>query len=103
MVDRIACTWLIRRFIDPAARFVFVSGKDYTPRPGELRFDMFDAEIVHDIDLKDGKFGRPAGRPDADGVARAISALALSAADDDERVARGGALFEDLHKLYGRQ
>jgi hypothetical protein len=126
-VDRIACSWLIRRFIDPEARFRFVAGKMYEPRNGELRFDMFDAEfthdgdkcsfevlierfglrdpglraiaeIVHDIDLKDGKFGRP----DADGVARVITALAASAKDDDDRVARGSALFEDLHKLYAR-
>ncbi len=127
-VDRIACAWLIRRFIDPEARFRFVPGKTYEPRSGELRFDMFDAEfthegdkcsfevllerfglrdaglraiaeIIHDIDLKDGKFGRP----DTDGVARVISAIAMSAKDDDERVARGSALFEDLHKLYARQ
>jgi hypothetical protein len=127
-VDRIACSWLIRRFIDPDARFRFVPGKTYEPRHGELRFDMFDAEfthegdkcsfevllerfglrdpglraiaeIVHDIDLKDGKFGRA----DADGVARVISAIALSAKDDDERVARGAALFEDLHNLYARE
>ena len=126
-VDRIACAWLIRRFIDPDARFLFVPGKSYEPKDGELRFDMFDAEfthegdkcsfevllerfglsdpglraiaeIIHDIDLKDGKFGRP----DADGVARVLSALALSARDDEERVTRGSALFEDLHRLYGR-
>jgi hypothetical protein len=127
-VDRIACAWLIRRFIDPEARFRFVPGKTHEPRNGELRFDMFDAEfthegdrcsfevllhrfdlrdpglraiaeIVHDIDLKDGKFGRP----DADGVARVLSAIALSAKDDDERVVRGSSLFEDLHKLYARE
>jgi hypothetical protein len=127
-VDRIACSWLIRRFIDPQARFKFVPGKTYEPTNGELRFDMFDAEfthegdkcsfevllerfglrdaglraiaeIVHDIDLKDGKYGRP----DADGVARVISAIAMSAKDDDERVARGSSLFEDLHKLYARE
>jgi len=127
-IDRIACTWLIRRFIDPEARFSFVPGKSYSPKPGELRFDMFDAEfthegdkcsfevlcarfgladpglrtiaeIVHDIDLKDGKFGRP----DADGVARVVSAIAMSAKDDDERVERGAALFEDLHKLYAKR
>ena len=124
-VDRIACAWLIRRFIDPEARFRFVAGKTYEPRNGELRFDMFDAEfthegdrcsfevfverfglrdpglraiaeIVHDIDLKDGKFGRV----DAEGVARVISAIANSASDDEERLARGSALFEDLHRLY---
>jgi hypothetical protein len=127
-VDRIACSWLIRRFIDPEARFRFVPGKTYEPRHGELRFDMFDAEfthegdkcsfevlverfglrdaglraiaqIVHDIDLKDGKFGRA----DAEGVARVITAIAGSAKDDDERVARGSALFEDLHKLYAKE
>jgi hypothetical protein len=126
-VDRIACAWLIRRFIDPDARFRFVPGKSYEPKASELRFDMFDAEfthegdkcsfevllerfglsdpglravaeIIHDIDLKDGKFGRP----DAEGVARVLSAIALSAKDDDERVARGSALLEDLHRLYGR-
>jgi hypothetical protein len=126
-VDRIACAWLIRRFIDPDARFRFVPDKSYQPRHGELRFDMFDAEfthrgdqcsfevlverfglrdpglraiaeIVHDIDLKDGKYARP----DADGVARVISAIAMSAKDDDERLERGASLFEDLHKLYAR-
>jgi hypothetical protein len=126
-VDRMACAWLIRRFIDPDAKFLFVPGKTYEPQRGELRFDMFDAEfthegdrcsfevliarfglgdaglraiaeIVHDIDLKDGKFGRP----DTDGVARVVSAIALSAKDDAERVVRGSTLFEDLHKLYAR-
>src|SRR5205823_146743 len=86
-VDRIASAWLIRRFIDPEARMKFVPGKGYVPEPGEIRFDMYDAEfthvgdrctfevlvermqvadpalaalgqIVHDIDLRDGKFGR---------------------------------------------
>jgi hypothetical protein len=127
-VDRIACAWLIRRFIDPKAKFHFVPGKTFEPKRRELRFDMFDAEfthegdkcsfevllerfglrdaglraiaeIIHDIDLKDGKFGRP----DTDGVARVITAIAMSAKNDEERVARGSALFEDLHKLYARQ
>jgi hypothetical protein len=127
-IDRMASAWLIRRFIDPDARFEFVPGKAYRPKPGELRFDMFEAEfthegdrctfevllerfglgdlglrtiaeIVHDIDLKDAKFGRS----DAEGVARVVAALALSARDDDERLARGSALFEDLHKLFARK
>jgi hypothetical protein len=86
-VDRMACAWLIRRFIDPDAVIRFVPGKGYVPREGEMRFDMFEGEIthegdrcsfevllpraglsdpalqaigeiVHDIDLKDGKFAR---------------------------------------------
>jgi hypothetical protein len=41
-VDRIACAWLIRRFIDPEARFRFVDPKTTVARKDELRFDMFE-------------------------------------------------------------
>jgi hypothetical protein len=127
-VDRMASAWLIRRFIDPEARFRFVPGKTHEPVDGELRFDMSDAEfthegdrcsfevlierfglaeaglvpiaeIVHDIDLKDGKYGRA----DTEGVARVIAAIALGADSDEERLARGSALFEDLLRLFGRE
>ena len=50
-VDRIACAWLIRRFIDPGAQLKLVPGKDYKPQPGELRYDMFEAEFTHEGDL----------------------------------------------------
>jgi len=46
-VDRIASAWLIRRFIDPQARFKFVPSRGYVPRKGEIRFDMADAEYTH--------------------------------------------------------
>jgi len=49
-VDRIASAWLIRKFIDPDARFKFVMGKGYQPDEGELRFDMFQAEFTHEGD-----------------------------------------------------
>src|SRR5262249_15070520 len=49
-VDRMASAWLIRRFIDPAARFKFVSARGYEPEKGELRFDMFEAEFTHEGD-----------------------------------------------------
>jgi hypothetical protein len=127
-IDRMACAWLIRRFIDPQASFRFVPGKAYEPRDRELRFDMAEAEfthegdrcsfevlverfgltdvglraiaeVVHDIDLKDGKFARA----DADGVARVVAAIALSARDDEERLARGCSLFEDLYRLFSRR
>src|SRR5262249_42323448 len=39
-VDRIACAWLIRRFVDPDATFRFVEEKSHRHRKGELRFDM---------------------------------------------------------------
>jgi hypothetical protein len=120
-VDRIASAWLIRRFIDPEARFKFVPAKGYVPEPGELRFDMFDAEythegdlctfevlldragypdpalraiaeIVHDLDLKDGKHARP----ETQGVGRLLAGVAL-AADDEQRLAQGAALLDVLY------
>ena len=49
-VDRIASAWLIRRFIDPDARFKFVAAQGYRPKPTELRFDMFEGEYTHEGD-----------------------------------------------------
>jgi len=124
-VDRIASAWLIRRFIDRDARFKFIADAKARRQPNELRFDMFDGEfthvgdrctfetlldrfaltdpalhaigeIVHDIDLKDEKFGRD----DAAGVERVLSAIAAANADDEARLARGGQLFDDLYVLF---
>ncbi|CAN5869094.1 chromate resistance protein [soil metagenome] len=124
-IDRIASAWLIRRFIDPAARFKFVPGTGYAPLPGELRFDMFEgeythrgdrctfevllaeaglddpalraiAEIVHDTDLKDGKYGRE----EAAGIRILISGIASAHNDDNQRLERGGAVFDDLYGYF---
>ena len=127
-VDRIASAWLIRRFIDDAATFKFVAAKGYRPEKGEIRFDMFDAEfthdgdactfevllarlgledaalrpiaeIVHDIDLRDAKFGRP----ETAGVETLIAGLALGHRDDDARLARGAAMLDDLYEYFRRK
>jgi hypothetical protein len=124
-VDRMASAWLIRRFIDPGARFKFVPVNGYRPEPGELRFDMFEgefthegdrctfevlverlglddpalrevAEIVHDVDLKDEKFGRP----ERVGVERLILGLTSAHTKDEGRLVRGGALFDDLYQAF---
>jgi hypothetical protein len=124
-VDRIASAWLIRRFIDPGARFKFVPGTGYMPQPGELRFDMFEGEfthvgdrctfevlighvnlgdaalaaigeIIHDIDLKDGKYGRA----EAAGVRSLIAGIAASSSDDTDRIARGTVLLDDLYRSF---
>jgi hypothetical protein len=123
-VDCIACSWLIRRFIDPEATFRFVA-KDYVPNPGELRFDMFEgefthegdrcsfevlltraglddpalqaiAEIVHDIDLKDSKFGRE----EATGIAHLIAGIAAAHEADEQRIAAGASLFDNLYEYF---
>jgi hypothetical protein len=127
-VDRIACAWLVRQFIDSRASFKFVPAKGYVPEPNELRFDMFEAEfthegdrcsfevlmtragldepalsviaeIVHDIDLKDEKFGRD----EAPGVKTLIHGICADTSDDNERLVRGAAIFDDLYAVFGRK
>src|SRR5262249_2963180 len=49
-IDRIASVWLVRRFVDEQATFKFVPARGYRPEPGEVRFDMFEAEFTHDGD-----------------------------------------------------
>jgi len=127
-VDRIASAWLIRRFIDPDARFKFVSGKGYRPDAGELRFDMFQAEfthegdkctfevllergglkepalraiaeIIHDIDLKDSKFGRT----EVAGIRTLIEGIGMATKDDSERIARGSEVFNNLYEYFRKK
>jgi hypothetical protein len=127
-VDRIASAWLIRRFIDLDARFKFVRSRDYVPLAGELRFDMFDAEfthegdrctfevllartslsdpalhaisqIVHDIDLKDGKFGRE----ETSGIAHLIAGLTMANRTDDQRMSQGGVVFDNLYEYFRKK
>src|SRR5215831_4177827 len=124
-VDRIASAWLIHRFIDKEAHFKFVPSSGYQPEPGELRFDMFEGEfthrgdrctfevllghaslsdpalgaigeIVHDIDLKDDKYGRA----ETAGVKSLIAGIATPGADDEQRLARGAVLLDGLYDSF---
>ena len=56
------------------------------------------AEIVHDLDLKDGRFGAT----DAATVAALIDGLQLATADDDLLLERGITLFESLYLAFGQ-
>ena len=127
-VDRMASAWLIRRFIDADASFKFVPARGYKPEVDELRFDMFEAEfthegdsctfevlmdrlglkdpalrpiaeIVHDIDLKDSKFGRQ----ETAGIDRLITGIAMAHKDDEARLTRGSAVFDDLYESFKRK
>src|SRR6266700_1976485 len=74
-VDRIACPWLIRRFIDADAEFLFVPGAKYTHRDGKCSFDVLVeefglaadaalvrlAEIVHAADVSADRDSSPEG------------------------------------------
>jgi hypothetical protein len=53
-------------------------------------------EIVHDIDLKDGKFGRE----EALGIARLVDGIAAATKDDGRRLERGAALLDDLYQSF---
>jgi hypothetical protein len=127
-VDRIASAWLIRRFIDSSARFKFVLGKGYRPEPDELRFDMFDAEfthegdlctfevlldrfnisdralkaiaeMIHDIDIKDSKFGRA----EIPGIALVVNAICTANKEDSSRLERGTAVLDDLYEYFKKR
>ncbi|MBI3458223.1 MAG: chromate resistance protein [Candidatus Rokubacteria bacterium] len=119
-VDRIASAWLIKRFLDADAEFLFASPNEFPP--GAIPFDVpgaefghqgedctFEtllkrsglhdprltalAEIVHEVDLRDGKFPRD----EAAGVGAAIRGLMATLKDDHELLAQGLRLFDALH------
>lgn len=121
-IDRVSSAWLIQHFIDPKARFIFSS--DPQAHPGAVRFDMFEgefthvgdhctfetlmkrfklrdkrvrviAQIVHDADLNDNKFGRAEGKG-LDLIFEGWGRMKLS---DHEILRRG---FDTLDALYLR-
>ncbi len=127
-VDRIACGWLIRRFIDKTAQFKYVDSDTYNPGPVEIRFDMFEgeythegdhctfevmikrlgfadhglialAEIIHDIDLKDSRHNRS----QTDGLNALLTGLTASEPDDDKRMTRGALFMDNLYAFFQSQ
>jgi hypothetical protein len=116
-VDRLACAWLIRRFIDPQAPIRYSE----QPEANEVAFDMSDgrfghvgnlctfevmlrafnldeagllllAEIVHEIDLRDGRYPRP----EVTGVDAILRGWLLKNLSDLELESHGLALFDGL-------
>jgi len=124
-VDRAACAWLIRRFVDQEAEFVFVDDPDEIPpnatpfdiRGAELshhqsdcsfetflrRYDLTDpalaaiGEVVHDADLGDERFGAP----EAPGLDVLIRGLSMSL-DDDRVLDVSRPLFDGLYAFKQR-
>jgi len=121
-IDRVSSAWLIRRFIDPKAKFVF--GVEPTAHADAIPFDMFSpegfghrgedctfetlckqfsirdsrvrriAEIIHDADLGDERFARPEGQ----GLDRVLNGWAKQELPDDELLQRGIELIEGLYE-----
>jgi hypothetical protein len=122
-VDRLACIWLIRRFINPAAVIRYANA----PEPDEVAFDMhhgafshrgnlctFESmvvafgledpnlhlmgEIVHEIDLRDGRYVHP----ETAVIDAVLKGWLLMGFSDQELETHGVALFEGLYTAFAR-
>jgi hypothetical protein len=125
-IDRVGSAWLIRKFIDPKAKFVF--GTKRGPNRRVLTFDMLEgdfshdgddctfetlitrfgvqdkvackiAEMVHDADLADDKFQRT----ECIGIDRVLKGWAKENLSDREILRRGFECFEALYAFLRPQ
>jgi hypothetical protein len=124
-IDRAACAWLIRRFIDPEAEFVFVDdpievpadatpfdmrGVELSHHGGDCSFETFlrryqlddpvlreIAKIVHEADLDDERYDAP----EAPGFDAALRGLSL-VLDDERLLELTRPLFDGLYELHRR-
>jgi hypothetical protein len=127
-VDRAACAWLVRRFVDPDPQFLFVDDPAQVP-PGATPFDMRGAAlshhegrcsfetalihfelstdpaldeigcIVHEADLHDERYDAPA----AIGLDILVRGISLTSATDEETLALTDRLFDGLYEHTRRQ
>jgi hypothetical protein len=126
-VDRTACIWLIRRFLDPQATFVFFGDPAEAPEGAEL-FDVVGArlshhgedcsfetflkeyslddpvlreiaEIVHDADLMDEKYARP----ESEGLDAIVRGMQLSLPDDQTLSGYTDVLYDGLYAYLSRE
>ena len=126
-VDRMASAWLIRRFIDSQAQFGFAADREAAPADA-VPFDMFGVEfshqgdgctfetlcavfgldepalsriaaIVHDLDLKDNRFGAP----ECGTVSALIEGLQIACPDDEGLLAQGMTVFESLYRSFAQK
>ncbi len=120
-IDRVGSAWLIRKFIDPKAKFIFAN--DAAKQNGAIPYDMFEAEfshhgddctfetlvkrfgiadkavlkmaeMVHDADLEDGKFQTT----ECIGIDRVLKGWGKSGLSDEELLKRGGECFDALYQ-----
>lgn len=124
-IDRAACAWLVRRFIDPDAEFVFVGdpaevpgdatpfdmrgvdlghhGSDCSFETFLVRYELADpvlariGQIVHEADLDDGAYDAPEA-PGLDVVLRGLSMTG----DDERTLAVTGPVFDGLYEFFRR-
>jgi hypothetical protein len=119
-IDRLCSAWLIKRFIDPKARFVFapeeklpknaipfdVLGAEFTHRGDSCTFETLlesfrlkdgalssMAELVHEIDLKDQKFNRP----ESAGLDMVVRAISDSSHNDQKTLEVGSRILDAIY------
>jgi hypothetical protein len=124
-IDRVGSAWLIRKFIDPEAKFVFA--KAVSAEPDAVSFDMLEAEfshhgddctfetltkrfgirdkavrkigeMIHDADLDDAKFQRN----ECAGIDRILKGWAKEGLSDDELLREGFRCFDGLYSFLQR-
>ena len=126
-VDRTACVWLIKRYLDSEAEFYFFGDPAEAPEGAELfdvagarlshhgddcsfetflkEYELEDpilteiAEIVHDADLMDEKYGRP----ESEGLDAIIRGMQLTLPDDEALIEHTDAVFDGLRTYLGRE
>jgi len=124
-IDRAACAWLIRQYVDRDAEFVFVTDPDEVPAdatPFDMRgvalshhhgdctfetilrrYDLTDpvlwriAEVVHEADLDDDRYDAP----EAAGLDAVLRGLSMTGTDQ-QTLAVGEAIFAGLYEFYRR-
>jgi len=127
-VDRTACPWLIRRFVDPRAKFMFADARS-APKAGARSFDMVGAEFTHEgprctfetmiqrLGLGDdralvamGLIVRGADipsikrrRPESIGLEAVIDGIQATVPDDEEKLRVTGPLYEALYAYCQRE
>jgi hypothetical protein len=126
-VDRTACVWLIKRYLDHEAEFYFFGDPTEAPEGAELfdvagarlshhgdecsfetfhkEYELTDpilteiAEIVHDADLMDEKYGRV----ESEGLDAIIRGMQLALPDDEALIQHSDAVFDGLRAYLGRE
>ena len=124
-VDRTACAWLIRRFVDPAAEFVFITdpsrlpsdatpfdipGQPFSHHDGDSTFEVMVrhygldepglvalGRIVHEADIEDERYDAP----EAAGLDAIVRGLGLLL-DDDQLLEASSTIYDGLLARLGR-
>jgi hypothetical protein len=126
-IDRTACAWLIRRFVDPNPSFAFAPDPQSAEQLGGIPFDMRGVELghhegrcsfesvllkydltdpalqeiaamVHDADIDDDKFGSP----EAPGLDAIIRGLGMVIQEDDELLELTDRVYDGLYAWVRR-